>query len=132
MKDAQPSTLLVEDSNSTGFNFNAYTPGCATVNQQKITHSFILIPQSGILPWAITSINELKNESWDQFITFKLSILLLGVGDKLIFPEPSCLAPLFNQRIGVEIMTNDAVCRTYNVLATENRHCAAALIFTNL
>jgi uncharacterized protein len=35
---------------------------------------------------------------------------------------------LYEQRIGVEVMDTSAACRTYNVLVTEGRSVAAALI----
>ena len=35
---------------------------------------------------------------------------------------------LYEQRIGVEVMDTAAACRTYNVLVTEGRSVAAALI----
>jgi uncharacterized protein len=41
---------------------------------------------------------------------------------------PSQLARLAAQNIGIEVMDTAAACRTYNVLASENRKVAAILL----
>ena len=56
-------------------------------------------------------------------------ILLLGTGAKIRFPRPEILRPLIEARVGVEVMDVQAACRTYNILAAEDRKVAAALLF---
>ena len=54
--------------------------------------------------------------------------LLLGTGRKLEFPEPVQSAVLTTRQIGLEIMDTAAACRTFNVLLSEGRSVAAAII----
>lgn len=55
-------------------------------------------------------------------------ILLIGCGTQKM-PIPSAqLARLTAQNIGIELMDTVAACRTYNVLASENRKVAAILL----
>lgn len=55
-------------------------------------------------------------------------VVLLGTGARQQFPDPVLLGILHAQRIGVEVMDTAAACRTFNVLVTEGRPVAAALI----
>lgn len=48
-------------------------------------------------------------------------ILIIGTGDKMIFLTKEQLQRLNKNRIGVEIMTTPAACRTFNVLLSEDR-----------
>ena len=45
------------------------------------------------------------------------------------FPSPALLRPLIEARIGYEVMDVAAACRTYNLLTSEGRKVAAALLF---
>ena len=55
-------------------------------------------------------------------------ILLIGCGTQKMQIPPSQLARLTAQNIGIELMDTAAACRTYNVLASENRKVAAILL----
>jgi uncharacterized protein len=55
-------------------------------------------------------------------------VLLIGMGAE-IAPMPAALREAFEEHgIGADIMATPAACRTYNVLLSEGRRVAAALI----
>ena len=54
---------------------------------------------------------------------------LFSTGAKQRFPHPRLTAPLARAGIGLEVMTLQAACRTYNILVAEERKVAAALLF---
>ena len=57
-----------------------------------------------------------------------LDVLLVGMGGDIV-PLPRPLrAALEEAGIGVEVMSTPSACRTYNVLLTEHRRVAAALV----
>ena len=56
-------------------------------------------------------------------------ILIVGTGRRQRFPQPQLLRPLIESRIGFEFMDFPAACRTYNLLSSEGRKVAAALLF---
>jgi uncharacterized protein len=58
-----------------------------------------------------------------------LEILLIGTGSKQRFPHPRLTRALAEKRVGIEAMDLQAACRTYNILMTEGRRIAAALLF---
>ena len=49
---------------------------------------------------------------------------------RLRFPRPELTRALIEARIGLEVMDIQAACRTYNILAAEERKVAAALLFS--
>ena len=55
-------------------------------------------------------------------------IVVLGSGTRQRFPELQLLAALLSRGIGCEVMDTGAACRTYNVLASEDRRVVAALL----
>ena len=59
-------------------------------------------------------------------------ILLLGTGAQAIFPSMQLHAELASRRIGLEVMSTPAACRTYNVLVSEQRRVVAALLLAPL
>jgi uncharacterized protein len=54
--------------------------------------------------------------------------VLLGTGARLRFPPAALTAPLARAGIGLEVMDVQAACRTYNILAAEDRVVVAALL----
>jgi len=57
-----------------------------------------------------------------------VEVLLIGCGDNLMF-LPEHLRQMFREAgISVDLMNTGAACRTFNVLMTEERRAAVALI----
>lgn len=54
-------------------------------------------------------------------------VLLLGVSRENAAPNPAWAALFAARGTGLEVMTLDAACRTYNILAADGRQVAAAL-----
>jgi uncharacterized protein len=57
----------------------------------------------------------------------KPNILIIGTGDKQIFPNTNILKELADNNIAYEIMNTHSACRTFNILQQENRDVMAAL-----
>ena len=64
----------------------------------------------------------------EPVLALQPEILLIGSGERQVFPVPELLAALYAARLGFEIMATGAACRTYNVLVAEGREVAAALL----
>lgn len=58
----------------------------------------------------------------------KIDVLLLGMGAEIGHAPPDFRTALEEAGIGVEVMSSPAACRTYNVLLSEGRRIAVALI----
>jgi len=57
-----------------------------------------------------------------------IEILILGTGEKQVFPPPEFRKPFIQHNIALEVMDTRAACRTYNILVSEERRVAAAII----
>ncbi len=106
----------------------AYRPGEITVNNDIYTKSLIISPQKLIPDWQPQSLADLTAETLAALIAEKPELILLGSGLKHQFPPSSLLIPLYQAHIGLEIMSTEAACRTYNLLADEGRKVLAALL----
>ncbi len=90
----------------------------------------VLVFAERALPWPVTSMAELDEESLAEVRAARpgVELLLLGSGAKAeALPEP-LRAHLRHAGIVAECMDTGAACRTFNVLLAENRRVAAALI----
>ena len=106
----------------------SYETGKVVINDQTYTQSLIVTPTTLIYPWAPRSLAEITPEHLEIILAQNPEVVILGTGDKLIFPEAKLLAPLINNNIGFEVMDNGAACRTFNVLTAEGRKVVAGLL----
>lgn len=109
------------------YQIRAYGKGFIQVNEEKIQHSIIVTPEK-LIDWPPRSIAELKDTHLLSILALQPSIVLLGTGEKLHFPDPALLHGFYSKKIGIEIMNNAAACRTYSVLMAEGRNVAVALL----
>ncbi len=110
------------------FAIRAYEKGKLIINQQVYHKSLIIMPEQLTPDWRPQTIEDLIATDFDELITFKPSMIILGTGEKQAFPSPTLYAAAINAGIGVEIMNTPAACRTYNILMSEGRSIAAALM----
>ncbi|MGC1853854.1 MAG: Mth938-like domain-containing protein [Candidatus Aquirickettsiella sp.] len=116
------------DTGEGRYQIRAYDKDFIQINEQKIHHSLIVMPDQLIAAWPPHSIADLTAENLQLIIDLSPSIVLLGSGENLAFPDPMLLNIFNQQKIGIEVMNNGAACRTYSVLMSEGRSVAAALL----
>lgn len=90
----------------------------------------VLVLPTETLPWAVRSMAELTVDGLAPILaaTPRPAVLLLGCGKGMNVVPREVKAALRAAGIVVEPMDTGAACRTYNVLLTEGRDVAAALI----
>jgi uncharacterized protein len=93
------------------------------------TGSVIVLPET-TLAWSLEDPAELTIESLAPVRDAEpaVDILLFGSGRSLVPPDGTLRAALREAGIVIEPMDTGAACRTYSVLAAEERRVAAALI----
>jgi uncharacterized protein len=116
------------DTDEGRYQIRAYGKDFIQVNEQKVMHSLIVTPNQLIDPWPPHSLADLNEEHLQIILGLKPNIVLLGSGENLAFPDAALLNVFYQQKIGIEVMNNGAVCRTYSVLMSEGRDVAAALL----
>jgi len=98
------------------------------VHQDYFNQPFILSGQRIIPEWGVTSVEDINEESLQALFELQPEVVLIGTGNTQVFLPPATQVHFFRRGIGFEVMTTDAACRTFNVLAAEGREVVAALL----
>jgi len=88
----------------------------------------VLVLADRTIAWDAADAGAVTLESLAAVIADRPDILVLGCGKAMVAPPRALRAALKAEGIVVEAMDTGAACRTYNVLLTEGRRAAAALI----
>ena len=116
-------------TNSDGnYLITGYDQGWVEINRQRYNHNLVLLPNQIIENWDALSFDKIKAEHFEDIATLNPEVVLLGTGKTHQFLHPK-VSTLFSQKgISLEFMTTAAACRTYNILMSEGRNVAVALI----
>ena len=106
----------------------SYEPGRVQVRDREYTNSTIISAASVVEDWPPRSVAELRAQHLLALTEGQPEVVILGTGDKQVFPEPSVFVTLIDLGIGCEVMDNSAACRTYNILMSEQRQVTLALL----
>lgn len=98
------------------------------INAVRFDHSLIVLPEVAPVAWPVADFDTLRAEDFEAIEAQSPDLLILGTGRRQRFAPPRLVASLIGRRIGVECMDNQAACRTYNILMTEGRKVALAVI----
>lgn len=110
--------------------FTGYGEGYVMVNRQRYERNLVVLPDGIMTDWQPAGFDQLSAEDFDRLAELQPEIVLLGTGSRLRFPRPELTRALYEARIGLEVMDTQAACRTYNILAAEERKVVAALLFS--
>ena len=106
----------------------AYDERGVTVNDE-VYHGSLVVSRSLLLtPWEVGDADSLQAADLLALLQYQPEIILLGTGQRHRMCDPRISAEVMQHGTGIEIMSTDAACRTYNVLLGEDRNVLAALI----
>ena len=88
----------------------------------------VLVFASETIPWAALTAEDASLETLAPVLAAKVELLLLGSGAQMAVMPRQLKAELKAAGIVLDVMDTGAACRTYNVLLSEDRSVAAALI----
>jgi uncharacterized protein len=113
-----PGRLLIERYGPSGFRIGGVIhPGP------------VLVFPDGVVPWAATGLAAVTCESLEPVLAHGgVEVLILGCGRRMTLVAAALRGELRQAGIAVEAMATDAACRTYNLLLSEDRRVAAALL----
>ena len=117
----QPDVISVQS-------ISGYGPGWISLGHEKITTSLVIGSHGERFDWACHSFDQLTAAHFEQLAALGTELVIFGSGERLRFPQPAWIRPLIEKQTGIETMDTQAACRTYNILASEGRHVALALI----
>ena len=111
-----------------GHRILGYEPGRIQVDGKSFRDGLIVSPDRVITPWGPDCAADLSAEHFEPLIELDPQVIILGTGERQVFPDPRVYLAAMRRGLGVEIMDTGAACRTYNILMSEGRRVAAGLI----
>lgn len=105
-----------------------YAPGEVRLRERALRASAI-VTVDRVTDWPVTSLADVTPAALDRVLELGPEIVLLATGSTQLFPEPEVIAHVQARGVGFEFMELGAACRTYNVLLSEDRRVALALLF---
>lgn len=114
--DGQP---LIDGYGDNGFRLNG----------QRFEGATLLTPR-GVYPWGVISVDTASMTSLAPILEYshEIDFLIVGSGTSFVRFPKSLIQNIEKLRIIPDFMDTGAAARTYNVLRSENRRVAAALI----
>ncbi len=98
------------------------------IDDRRYTSSLIVGARLLHPDWPVLHLDDLDENTIEPLIEHQPEVVVLGVGKVQAFPDPAIQMAFMRHGVGVECMTLDAACRTFNVLMSENRRALAGLI----
>jgi uncharacterized protein len=99
-----------------------------TLIDRELTASFLLMPDRVIEHWPVAAANALDAGHVDGLLALQPELVILGTGERQVFPAAEFMAGLLRKGVGIEVMDNAAAARTYNLLAGEGRRVLAGFM----
>ena len=122
------SMPLAEDIVTSHYRISSYSDDTVSINESIYRQSLILTAETLFGPWPVTDLGQLSSENLAPIFESKPAVVLLGTGPRQQFPEAKIFGLFGEQGIGLEVMDNGALCRTFNILVAEDRAVTAAII----
>ena len=115
--------------NASGVNvIRSYERGSVQIRDRHFDTSVIVLPDEIIEGWPPGHPGDLSASHFGPVVERMPEVLLLGTGEAQSFPEARIFVTLMDLGVGFEVMDNAAACRTYNILLSEGRRAAVALL----
>ena len=106
----------------------SFTAGRLTIGEQAYDRG-VIVAGATLLEDRLPAIAaELEAAHVEAILELEPEIVLVGTGQRQVFPGRPFLAGFLSRGVGVEVMDTAAACRTYNVLIAEGRQVVAALL----
>jgi uncharacterized protein len=99
-----------------------------TLLDREVAGSFLLTPDGTVASWAVDVARALDDSHVDEVLALKPELVILGTGERQVFPAAAFMAGFLRRGIGIEVMDNAAAARTYNLLASEGRRVVAGFL----
>lgn len=108
---------------------DAYGQGGFRVSGQWREGSLLILDDRP-RPWSARRLADLTAADFAEVLAARevVEFVLLGTGQAQALPPRAVREALLQAGVGLEFMSTEAAARTYNVLASEGRRLAAALI----
>ncbi|MCP4237328.1 MAG: hypothetical protein GY770_27720 [Aestuariibacter sp.] len=122
---------LTEDLITSRYHISGYQDNAVIINDIHYHNSLVISADTLHNPWMVSSIETLDKASLQVIFDLDPEIVLLGTGIRQQFPVAKVIALFGQQGIGVDVMDNGALCRTFNILVAEGRAVVAGILLAS-
>ena len=119
---------LTEHHNERQFFLRRADASSAVVVDKTVTKSFAVSADAIVEDFPYTTSNQLDEAAVETISKLKPEVVLLGTGDRIVFPPQKILAAFLKRGIGLETMDSAAAARTFNVLIEEGRKAVGVFL----
>jgi len=111
-----------------GIHFRGYAGGELRTNQDVYRETILVSAARVVSVPEVRHADDLVSFDASRILSLDPELVLLGTGQRQIFPAASFRDVFLHASIGFECMTTGAACRTFNVLVAEQRRVVALLM----
>jgi uncharacterized protein len=119
---------LTEHRNEHSFFLRRADARSATVVDRVVAKSFAISADAIVENFPYTASDQLDDAAVETIAGLKPEVVLLGTGDRIVFPPQKILAAFLKRGIGLETMDSAAAARTFNVLIEEGRRAVGVFL----
>jgi uncharacterized protein len=98
---------------------------------REFRNSLVVNPTRVLDDFPVASVDGFDRGAIDQILELQPEVVLLGTGERAVFPPASVLGAFLQRGVGLETMDNAAAARTFNVLVSEGRNVVAVFLLQN-
>jgi uncharacterized protein len=115
-------------STSAGNVFTGYGDDYVRLGIVVYRENVVVTPERIVTGWCRAGFDALTDADFAAVAQLQPEIVLLGTGARQRFPSPRLTRALTAAGIGLDVMDTPAACRTFNILAAEERKVAVAIL----
>lgn len=119
---------LTEHRNERQFFLRRADAVSAVVVNKTVTKSFAVSADAIVEDFPYTESDQLDDAAIETIFSLKPEVVLLGTGERIVFPPQKILAAFLKRGVGLETMDSAAAARTFNVLVEEGRKAVAVFL----
>ena len=119
---------FTQDPGASANLIRAYGDGELRIHDQVYRNAMIVSASTIELLPDVHVLEDLTRLDSARILALEPELVLLGTGQRQIFPAASLRARYLSAGIGFEVMDTGAACRTFNVLVGEQRRVVALLM----
>jgi uncharacterized protein len=117
------------EESSSGINLiRAYRAGEVRINEAAHRGAVIVSATTVSAEPDVHDLDQLLALPPTRILALEPELVLLGTGQRQIFPPAAYAAHFLRMSVGFEVMDTGAACRTFNVLVAEQRRVVALLL----
>ena len=99
--------------------------------RERTLTSSAIVTADRVVPWPVHSVEALTPAMLELALELKVDVLLLATGATQVWPSAEVLAHAATRRAGLEVMALGAAARTFNLLLSDERSVALAVILAS-